>query len=107
MQAAPNRPTRVLSFYKRWLSPLLGARCRFVPSCSEYATEAWQRFGLLRGVWLALSRFVRCQPCACAGYDPVPQRMAWFGSRPQQPRTDDPSTQAKASEAPPLERPPH
>jgi hypothetical protein len=55
------------------MSPLLGARCRFVPSCSEYAEEAVQRHGLFRGGWMALLRLLRCHPLHPGGEDPVPQ----------------------------------
>ena len=60
-----------LRAYKRWLSPLLGPRCRFVPTCSEYAIGAIQRFGPLRGSWLALRRIGRCHPLHPGGHDPV------------------------------------
>ena len=58
--------------YKRWISPLLPHACRFVPTCSEYALEAVERHGVLRGSWLAVTRLLRCHPLARAGYDPVP-----------------------------------
>ena len=58
--------------YKRWISPMLPRACRFVPTCSEYALEAVERHGALRGSWLALARLLRCHPLAGAGYDPVP-----------------------------------
>lgn len=63
----------VLSGYKRWISPMLPNSCRFVPTCSEYAMEAVERHGALRGSWLAVCRLLRCHPFAHAGFDPVPQ----------------------------------
>jgi len=63
----------LLAFYKRLLSPLLGARCRFHPSCSEYARIAVARFGPMRGGILALWRIARCQPLCAGGLDPVPE----------------------------------
>jgi hypothetical protein len=62
----------VLAAYRYALSPMLGRNCRFHPSCSEYAQEALERHGALRGLWLALRRVGRCQPWHPGGYDPVP-----------------------------------
>jgi len=62
----------LLAAYKRWLSPLLGARCRFHPSCSDYAREAIERHGAWRGGVLAAWRILRCQPLCRGGLDPVP-----------------------------------
>lgn len=62
----------LLSGYKRLISPLLPPACRFTPTCSEYAMEAIKRFGIWRGGWLALCRFLRCHPFHPSGYDPVP-----------------------------------
>jgi putative membrane protein insertion efficiency factor len=68
----------LLAAYKRFLSPLIGSRCRFLPSCSDYARVAIARFGIARGVWLATMRLLRCQPLCRAGFDPVPERFVPF-----------------------------
>ena len=61
----------LLRSYKRFLSPLLPPACRFTPTCSEYALEAVQKYGALRGSFLALRRLLRCHPFHPGGYDPV------------------------------------
>jgi uncharacterized protein len=61
----------ILQTYKRWISPLLPPSCRYVPTCSEYATEAVERYGVLRGGLLAAWRLLRCHPFVIGGYDPV------------------------------------
>lgn len=62
----------LLRGYKRWISPLLGQNCRFVPTCSEYSMEAIARFGAVKGGWLTLRRLLRCHPLCPGGHDPVP-----------------------------------
>jgi uncharacterized protein len=57
--------------YQRLLSPLLVPRCRYYPSCSQYAVEAVRRYGILRGLVLAAWRLLRCNPWSHGGYDPV------------------------------------
>jgi putative membrane protein insertion efficiency factor len=61
-----------LRFYKRWLSPALPPACRYVPSCSDYAAEAIEHHGAVRGSAWAIWRLLRCHPFAKGGYDPVP-----------------------------------
>jgi uncharacterized protein len=58
--------------YQWLLSPLLGPCCRFYPSCSQYAMQALDEHGLLRGSWLSVQRIVRCHPWHEGGFDPVP-----------------------------------
>ncbi len=60
-----------LRAYRRWISPLLPPACRYVPSCSEYALEAVERYGVLGGGARTLGRLLRCHPLARGGYDPV------------------------------------
>jgi putative membrane protein insertion efficiency factor len=68
----------LLRGYRRWISPALGQRCRFAPSCSAYATEALTLHGGGRGTWLTLRRLARCHPFHPGGHDPVPPvRPTW------------------------------
>ena len=62
--------------YQRFISPMLPASCRFVPSCSEYATMAIEEWGAVRGVFLSLWRILRCQPLCRGGLDLPPSRQA-------------------------------
>jgi uncharacterized protein len=60
--------------YQLAISPMIGPRCRFYPSCSCYAHTAIERFGVVRGIWLGVRRLLRCHPFAEGGYDPVPDK---------------------------------
>jgi putative membrane protein insertion efficiency factor len=62
----------VVEFYRRFISPLKPATCRFYPTCSAYALEAIKKYGAAKGGWLALKRIGRCHPFNPGGYDPVP-----------------------------------
>jgi uncharacterized protein len=72
-------PVRV---YQRLISPLLGPHCKYYPSCSEYAVQAVQRFGILRGLVLAGWRLLRCNPWSSGGYDPVEEQRLFKGPTP-------------------------
>lgn len=63
----------ILRGYQYLISPLLGNRCRFHPSCSEYMIEAVRRFGVFKGVYLGCKRLGRCHPLSKGGLDPVPE----------------------------------
>ena len=62
----------LIKFYRDFLSPLKAPSCRFVPTCSEYAWIAVERYVALKGGWMALRRILRCHPFHKGGYDPVP-----------------------------------
>ena len=66
----------LIRFYQRSISPSLGAQCRYEPTCSAYSYEAIERFGAIRGVWMAIRRIGRCHPGRVGGYDPVPEHEA-------------------------------
>lgn len=68
---AARSANRLIRFYQRYLSPLLPPSCRYEPTCSEYARQAIERHGLLRGGWMGLKRIMRCNPWHPGGYDPV------------------------------------
>ena len=75
----------LIRFYQRHISPGLPARCRFLPTCSQYAVEAIERFGAVKGGFLALLRFLRCHPFYRGPmYDPVPEEFSWH--KPQKHR---------------------
>lgn len=61
-----------IHLYRLVISPMLGPRCRYLPTCSDYALEALSRHGAVKGTWLATKRLVRCHPWGGSGHDPVP-----------------------------------
>lgn len=65
----------LVTIYRYTLAPLIGPRCRHLPSCSEYADESIMRFGLWAGGWMALARIMRCQPWGTQGLDFVPAEL--------------------------------
>ena len=62
----------MLRFYKREISPMLPPCCRYTPTCSEYAMQAVEKYGAVKGGWLTAKRILRCHPFHEGGYDPVP-----------------------------------
>ena len=73
-----------IRLYQRLLSPVLGQRCRYYPSCSEYAAQAIARFGILKGLVLAGWRLLRCNPWSDGGFDPVEDQRLF---KPRAPAT--------------------
>jgi len=64
----------MIILYKKYISPLKPASCRFYPSCSEYSLEAIQKYGCLKGGFLSIRRILKCHPYHPGGYDPVPDQ---------------------------------
>ncbi len=62
----------LIRLYQWIFSPWLGPKCRFTPSCSQYAIEAFSKYGLIKGGWMAIRRISRCHPWGGSGHDPVP-----------------------------------
>src|SRR5271154_1287623 len=78
-QPAPEMQSlalRCLRLYKRWISPAFPPSCRFTPTCSEYAVEAVERHGALRGAMMGVWRLLRCHPFSEGGLDPVPHNIS-------------------------------
>ena len=63
-----------IRFYQLFISPMLGPKCRFKPTCSHYAIEAVEEWGILKGFWLGIKRILKCHPWGPSGYDPVPKK---------------------------------
>ena len=61
----------LIEFYRKWISPLKPPTCRFIPTCSEYAVQAINKYGALKGSLLAVKRILRCNPFGASGYDPL------------------------------------
>jgi putative membrane protein insertion efficiency factor len=70
---------QLLRAYKWAISPMFPTACRYVPTCSEYALEAIERYGAVRGGWMACARILRCHPFAGSGYDPVVRHSTGSG----------------------------
>jgi uncharacterized protein len=64
----------LIRVYRLFISPIFPPSCRFQPTCSQYALDAVERFGSIRGSWMAIKRILRCHPFHPGGYDPVPHR---------------------------------
>ena len=76
-----------IRFYQYAISPLLPPSCRYTPTCSQYAIEAIEEWGIFKGSWLALKRIVSCNPWGGHGYDPVPKRTGRENPTEQQERS--------------------
>ncbi|MBP1998593.1 putative membrane protein insertion efficiency factor [Peptostreptococcus canis] len=61
----------LIRYYQKFISPLLGPRCRFYPTCSQYSIQAFKKYGFLKGLWLTIRRVSKCHPFHPGGYDPL------------------------------------
>ena len=61
----------LIKFYKIFLSPFLGANCRYIPTCSDYAIQAIEQKGIIKGIYISVKRMLRCHPFGGSGYNPV------------------------------------
>lgn len=64
----------LIKIYQESISPALGKNCRFVPTCSQYAIEAIEKYGSIKGIMMGIKRIIRCNPFSKGGYDPVPMK---------------------------------
>ena len=64
----------LIRFYQYFISPILGPRCRFMPTCSQYALECFQKFPIYKALWYSTKRICKCHPFNPGGYDPVPDK---------------------------------
>ncbi len=67
---------KLIAFYSKYISPALGPRCRFYPTCSAYAKEAIQIHGVVKGIGLSVKRILKCHPLHKGGFDPVPLKTS-------------------------------
>jgi uncharacterized protein len=76
LQWLVRAPLLILLFgYQRFISPMIGSRCRYYPSCSQYAVESLKRFNPLKALFLIFVRVIRCNPLSAGGFDPVPTSL--------------------------------
>ena len=73
-----NALTGLIGLYKRFVSPILPNRCRFHPTCSDYAADALRAHGVIKGLVLAVGRILRCHPLHPGGFDPVPEKRETY-----------------------------
>lgn len=85
MTALRRAATAPLRFYQRFISPGLPPRCKYHPSCSSYAAQAIEEYGILRGLVLGGWRLLRCNPWSHGGYDPVHEQRLFDRRRPPAP----------------------
>ena len=72
MSLIKNFIISIVKLYRKYISPLKKPCCRFTPTCSQYAVEAFEKYGVLKGLYLSVKRILRCNPFCKGGYDPVP-----------------------------------
>lgn len=70
-----------IRIYQKFISPMLGAKCRYYPTCSEYTVQAIETHGVIKGIVLGAYRIIRCNPWSKGGYDPVPPKGKWTNKR--------------------------